>query len=215
MGQLRFQLPTTLDDRTRADLALGYIAALPDYMPWPTTSHIENGLYCVEKEPTESGSLYLPWPVQLADNSSSWMKGAGHQLVMGTATLVERAEPYHLLTELARGKVNQVRNQAADWQGIGLTLSSQLFQSLRETSLSFAHTVCQPNSLDEADRLGTHALMTAIQTGESLIDSYLEQVLTTRKGTQGKLPFYMSCGLESPLTGEAEEQFLKTFSCNV
>lgn len=216
MGQLRFQIPTTLDDRTRADLALGYIAALPDFMPWPTTTRIENGYYCVEKEPTESGSLYLPWPVQLPaqvdSQAASWMKGKGHQLITGTATLVERAEPYHLITELARGKVNQVRNQAADWQGIGLSLSPQLFQSLRETSLSFAHTVCQPNSQDEADRLGSQALMTAIQTGESLIDAYIEQVLATRKGPQGKLPFYLSCGLDHPLTGEAEEQFLKTFN---
>lgn len=212
MGQLRFQIPTILDERTRADLALGYIAALPDFMPWPTTSRIEDGLYCVDKEPTESGSLYLPWPVQLSGKTSSWLAASSHQLVTGTATLVERNEPYHLLTELARGKVNQVRNQAADWQGIGLTLSPELFQALRETSLSFAHTVCQPNSLEEADRLGTQALLTAIKTGESLLDAYIEQVLATRKGAQGKLPLYMSCGLDGPLTGEAEEQFLKTFN---
>ncbi len=212
MGQLRFQIPSSLNEKTRADLALGYIAALPDFMPWPTTSQIENNLYCVDKEPAESGSLYLPWPVQLPANASSWLSSETHYLVTGTATLVERTEPYHLLTELARGKVNQVRNQAADWQGIGLALSPELFKSLRDTSLSFAHTVCQPNSLEEADRLGTQALMTAIQTGESLIDAYIEQVLATRKGTQGKLPFYFSCGLDAPLTGEAEEQFLKTFN---
>lgn len=212
MGQLRFQIPASLNPATIAGLREGYIAALPDYMPWPTTCRVEEGMYYVEKEPSESGSLYLPWPLTLKQSACSWLAGKKANLITGTATLGERSEPYHLLTELARGKVNQVRNQAADWQGMGLSLSADLLKALKETSLAFAHTVCQPNSLEDADRLGGLALTTATETGELLIDAYLEQVLLMRKGPQSKIPFYLSCGLETPLTGEAEEQFLKTFN---
>lgn len=211
MGQLRFQIPASLDEKTKAGLTLGHIAALPDFMPWPTTCRVADNMYFVEKEPSESGSLYLPWPVQLK-NTKSWLSGPPHYLVTGTATLGERTEPYHLLTELARGKVNQVRNQAADWQSMGLSLSEELAKALRETSLAFARTVCQPNSQTDADHLGTLALQTAIQTGESLIDAYIEHVLNARKTAQNKVPFYLSCAVETPLTGEAEEQFLEAFN---
>lgn len=212
MGQLRFQIPATLTPEIQAGLSQGYIAALPDFMPWPTQCQIEQGMYQVEKEPAESGSLYVPWPITLPNQSIPWLGDQQHTLVCGTATLGERAQPYHLLTELARGKVNQVRNQAADWQSLGLLLSDEMLQALKASSLAFAHTVCQPNSQEDADRLGLHALTTGIQTGEALIDTYLEQVLQTRKGNQGTIPFYLSCALDTPLSGQAEELFLSTFN---
>ncbi|HMP16912.1 MAG TPA: endo-1,4-beta-xylanase, partial [Gemmatales bacterium] len=53
---------------------------------------------------------------------------------------------------------------------------------------------------------------TGIETGERLIDAYIEQVLATRKGANGKLPFYLSCAIDSVPTGAAEEQFLAAFN---
>ncbi len=41
-----------------------------------------------------------------------------------SATLMERLAPYHLPLELARGKINQVRGQAADWIMGGLMMPS-------------------------------------------------------------------------------------------
>ncbi|MFO0813722.1 MAG: endo-1,4-beta-xylanase [Gemmatales bacterium] len=212
MGLLRFHIPQGLSEAARQGLSHGHIAALPDFMPWPTHCSFDNNFYVVEKEPVESGSLYVPWPVHIKSAKPAWLAGQERCLVTGTATLGERTEPYHLLTELARGKVNQVRNQAADWQGLGLNLPPSIVESLRQSSLSFARTVCQPNSQAEADRLGAEALLAGIETGEALIDAYLEQVIETRKGAQGKMPFYLSCGLETVPTGAAEEQFLATFN---
>ena len=37
-----------------------------------------------------------------------------------------RDRPYQLLAELARGKINQVRNQYADWQGGGLAANDEV-----------------------------------------------------------------------------------------
>jgi hypothetical protein len=212
MGQLRFHVPQGLSDATRQGLLQGHIAALPDFMPWPTQCSFDDKLYVVEKEPVESGSLYVPWTIKTQSSTPAWLSGHDRCLITGTATLGERSEPYHLLTELARGKVNQVRNQAADWQGLGLNLPQPLVESLRQSSLSFARTVCQPSNPEDADRLGASALLAGIETGEALIDAYLEQVIQTRKGAQGKMPFYLSCGLENIPTGAAEEQFLATFN---
>ncbi|MEZ6048541.1 MAG: hypothetical protein R3C11_23795 [Planctomycetaceae bacterium] len=35
---------------------------------------------------------------------------------------MEREEPYHLLVELARGKVSLLRNQSGSWQIMGMAI---------------------------------------------------------------------------------------------
>jgi hypothetical protein len=214
MGEMRFQVPKEMDERTSASLSAAYVAGLPDYMPWPTKSEVQNNELVVTKETSESASLYLSWPIQPASTANnSWLAGdQPRRLITGTATLGERPEPYHLLVELARGKVNQVRNQAADWQGAGLTLPEQVLQGLRACSLGFARAVCQPNSTTDADRLGLEAMTTAFQTGDQLIEAYVEHVLKQRKNQSGKVPFYLSCALEAPLNVEAELEFLSVFN---
>jgi hypothetical protein len=214
MGQWRFQIPETLPSEMREALVRSYVAGLPDYMPWPTKCRIQDHELIVEKEGGESGSLYVPWQITCppAGSGPSWWGQGTRLLTTGTATLGERPEPYHLLTELARGKVNQVRNQAADWQGGGLALSDEVIQGLRQCSLAFARAVCQPNSTADADRLGMEALTAAFCTGDQLVGEYVDQVLRTRKNHAGKLPFYLSCGLDMPLSGMPEMEFLSVFN---
>ena len=67
------------------------------------------GLMTCHREATESGRL-----------SSPGRSTASATPIVGTATLAERAEPYDLAVELARGKLNDVRNQLADWRQMGL-----------------------------------------------------------------------------------------------
>ena len=67
------------------------------------------------RETTESGRLFVPWPIE----------GHGTPIV-GTATLAERPAPYVLAVELARGKLNDVRNQLADWTQMGLRSTPEL-----------------------------------------------------------------------------------------
>ena len=52
--------------------------------------------------------------------------------LVGTATLAERAAPYVLAVELARGKLNDIRNQLADWLQLGLRSTPPLDQALAE-----------------------------------------------------------------------------------
>ena len=56
------------------------------------------------------------------DEGGVWSATVGPlgALVTATSTLRERAEPYNLLLELARGKLNQVRSQSAEWIEDGL-----------------------------------------------------------------------------------------------
>ena len=71
----------------------------------PTRVRIENRILHVSRDTDESGYLFLPWPV-----------GPVGAMVTTTSTLRERAEPYNLMVELARGKLNQVRTQTGEWR---------------------------------------------------------------------------------------------------
>ena len=67
------------------------------------------------------------------------LAGRGHGLfALSTGTLMERPDPYLLPVELARGMINQVRNQLFDWQMIGLVappgVGEKLVEAIRQLS---------------------------------------------------------------------------------
>ena len=115
MGVMTFQLPDELPADAVRDLERACVAGGPDNMPWPTELSRQDGRLWVRKAVDESGYFLAPWPVQEVG-----------RLMTSSATLMERPAAYQLLTELARGKVNQVRNQAADWVAGGLQLPPPL-----------------------------------------------------------------------------------------
>src|SRR5688572_23788870 len=105
MGTMNLLLPPDLGADALRDLDRAYLVAGSDYMPWPTDVRRANGKITVRRAVDESGYLCVPWEVPPLG-----------RLMISTATLIERTEPYLLPIELARGKVNQLRTQAADWQ---------------------------------------------------------------------------------------------------
>ena len=80
---------------------------------------------CIRDTP-ESGRLFVPWPIE----------GHGTPIV-GTATLAERPTPYMLAVELARGKLNDIRNQLSEWMQMGLRSTPELEQALGEAQHAF------------------------------------------------------------------------------
>ena len=68
----------------------------------PTTSLV------VERAESDSGNFFIPCAIE------------GHgELMLSTASLMERDEPYHLQVELARGTINRLRNQIGTWEVVG------------------------------------------------------------------------------------------------
>src|SRR4051794_28772344 len=108
MGSFRFRLGSPLPEPRLADLRRAYVTGL-DRTPSRVGVETRKDMLVVQKGSTESGRLYVPWAVP----------GQGVPVV-GTATLGERAEPYDLAVELARGRLNDVRNQLSDWRQMGL-----------------------------------------------------------------------------------------------
>jgi hypothetical protein len=183
MGTMAFQLPDNLPADAARELKRTCMAGGPDNMPWPTQLHFTPGQLSVRRIVDESGYLVAPWSID----------GCG--LMMCTsATLIERPRPYNLLVELARGKINQVRNQAFDWHAGGLILSPELEQCIRNIGLAFAHTVAGVPP-EESGPQAQIALNLAYQTAHQLVSAYVAQVFQIRHQRQPRLDSTLACRL--------------------
>jgi hypothetical protein len=175
MGTMTFQLPGSLAPDALRELERSCVVGGPDNMPWPTDVDIAPGRMTLRRGVEESGFLAVPWEVP----------GAG--LLMGaTATLMERPLPYRLQVEQARGKINQLRCQAADWQAGGLVLSDALTQQIRQATLEFGRAVTQPPS-EQAGQQAQAALTLAYRAAHELVQTYIDQVFAIRHERQPRL----------------------------
>jgi hypothetical protein len=118
MGQMRFVIPRP--ERLIPGAAEHAYLASGDGIPWEChVSTSDDGL-TIERDTRESGYLYFPWKV------------AGRGLVqIYSGCLMERAKPYSLPLELARGTLNRLRNQSSLWQTAGMTISAAFNDALK------------------------------------------------------------------------------------
>src|SRR2546421_8476136 len=157
MGTMSCLLPAGLDHDAAQQLERACVAGGPDNMPWPTETHVEPGRLVLHRDVEESGSLVAPWDV------------GGFGRLMGTSgTLIDRSAPYHLQVELARGKVNQLRCQAADWQMQGMYLPPALKQHILDASLAFGKAVTRANVADASPQAQV-ALESGYRSAEEMV----------------------------------------------
>src|SRR5688572_28256201 len=132
MGTMQFQLPPNLTEDLLAELECVSVAGGQDRTAYPTQAIVEDSQLILNRRIDESGSVNVPWDVP----------GAG-RLMVHSATLMERLTPYHLLIELARGKINQLRGQMADWLMGGLIVAPPLADKIHQATAQFAKAVAR------------------------------------------------------------------------
>jgi hypothetical protein len=175
MGVLKFQV-TSPDPASRLpDLRKAYVSGL-DRTPARISVEFRQGVMACHRESNESGRLFVPWPVE----------GFGTPIV-GTATLIERRDPYNLAVELARGKLNEVRNQLSDWTLMGLRTTPELDQALASATASFIKAATAADDLQGSYSAAQASLAGAFHAGRLLVESYTGQVLQTRLAASSKL----------------------------
>jgi hypothetical protein len=195
MGTMIFQLPANLSAEMGRELERACIIGGPDNMPWPTQVKLNASQLSVSRDVDESGCLLVPWEIN----------GAG-RLMTSTATLMERAAPYLFQVELARGKINQLRSQAADWRAGGLQMPAELNQRIGETSIAFGRAATQGTS-DQALQQAQQVLSQGYLTSDELVRVYIEQVFQVRHQRQPKFETILSCRLgESVPPGSVAEE---------
>lgn len=200
MGTMQFQLPPNLPADVLAGLEHGSVAGGQDCMPYPSQAILEDGQLLLHRRVDESGSLHVPWNVA----------GAGH-LMCSTATLMERLAPYQLPLELARGKVNHVRGQLADWLMGGLLLTDPVGASIKEASHLFGKAASQ-NPGGDSWQYAERAQASGFEAAHQLVQSYMQQVFQVRHQRQPRLDTWLVCGLQERPAADASELLSRTFN---
>jgi hypothetical protein len=175
MGSISFLLPDPLPPGAEALLASACFANGYDQAPTPGAVSIQGNRLTVRRNVSESGYLLVPWPT-----------GKFGSAVTPTATLRESEEPYRLAVELARGKLNQVRGQTAEWESIGLRLPDGFESSLATASREFAQALLAPPS-PESDAVAAGVLSRAYGLGDLLAREFVSQMFDTRHHEEGRL----------------------------
>jgi Glycosyl hydrolase family 10 len=192
MGTTTFQLPAEVSADAVRELEHSYLAGGPDNMPWVTFV-----------QPAADDQLQLIRPVEESGYlSAPWSVSDGSLLMSTTGTLMERPRPYHLLVELARGKVNQVRCQESDWRAGGLAVHPQLHGQIQKAGQAFGQAVTQMPSA-AGERQAQDALNQAFDSAAELVHAYVEQVFQIRHQRQPRLDTTLACRLGPTLPDAA------------
>src|SRR3954470_15506950 len=168
MGTMSFLLPATVTAEAARELERACIAGGYDNMPFPTRDRVANGQLSLQRDVDESGYLVAPWQID------------GFGRLMGpSAPLIERPDPYRLVVELARGKVNQLRGQTADWKMVGLHVPDDLDAAILAASRQFGRAITRATPA-EADAEAQAALTAGYQAADRLVRLYAEQIIEAR-----------------------------------
>ncbi|HET6880306.1 MAG TPA: hypothetical protein VFI31_09135 [Pirellulales bacterium] len=199
-GSLRLIVPPT--GQFQAQLADQSYMSGPDQIPWPCRTRVQNGELIVERNVSDSGKFHIPWPVE------------GHgRFMLATATLMQRERPYQLAVELARGKVNQVRNQISDWQSIGLVVPGKVETAMHKALDALSQSVTSQQDAGRAATLAQKAIVLALDAADLLVASYTDQALAARHRSGQKMRTMLAANLgrhalEMPLAA----YYLKAFN---
>jgi|LSQX01.1.fsa_nt_gb GH35 family endo-1,4-beta-xylanase len=199
MGLMRFLCPSDSlpDDVVEQAYLAGY-----DRIPWRVEVRQVANELVVDRENTDSGNLYIPWEV------------AGHgRVTLATCSLMERAAPYNLAVELARGELAQLRNQAAEWQLSGIRLPDTLRERIAEATGRFRLASCARQSLEEATATANESLRVTLDAALELTACYAEQTLAARRDEESRLSTFLGANVGVSLLDEnTSVQYLETFN---
>lgn len=202
MGSMTFLLPNPLPGPATATLGDACVASTVGYYdqsPVPTRVQIGPDCIVLTRDQNESGYLIIPWPVEPFGT-----------IVVSTTTLRERDEPYRLVVELARGKLNQVRTQTAEWQTIGLRTGPDFDLALAEVTRQFGRAALAPTP-SEADALAARVLEKAHGLADRLVRDYVDQMLATRH-LEGPLDTRLAARYTRAPVGPALTEYTNTFT---
>ena len=200
MGLMRFSMPEgKLLSEQHAQWA--YFVGI-DGNPWRSQTRLVTGGLHIERDTRDSGSLNIPWSVE------------GHGLVtLATATLCERERPYLLPVELARGTLNRIRNQLADWETAGLETPEPITAKLFAAQASFARAATSQDDPIVASDFAEACLRVAMDVIDEASTAFVEQSLKIRHRQMPKLATLFGVDLGSKsLDAATAEAVVKGFN---
>ncbi len=196
MGHMRFRAMTP-EAVSPNSVAQAYISGI-EGIPWFGRNVWSDGCLTIDRGVSESGNLHIPWGVP------------GHgQPVLSTCTLMERAEPYVLELELARGTLHRARAFVAELLADGIVAPESVSADLAQAAAAFIRTATAPLGATEDALLTIRLSCDAIAT---LYQKTLPDRLIAHCHQTGPLSTLMVGRLADASLADAEaEAFVASF----
>ncbi len=182
MGLIRFLVPRP--DRIPPEaVSKAYMAGM-DEVPWASRIVATEDVLIVDRPVGDSGYLHIPWRVE----------GFG-EMMLSTASLMERDQVYLLEVELARGTLNRIRNQIADWESVGMAIPEPIEAQLKGVTETFSRAVTSKVDAMLASELATDVIVECMAIMRSLSASYAQQALALRHSSGSRLVTMLGANL--------------------
>ena len=199
MGLMRFVV-TPPQGITPEAVEQAYLSGM-DRVPWPVQARMDGEELVVNRSVSESGTLHVSWPVE------------GHGvLTLSTCTLMEQPEAYLLPLELARGTVDQLRNQIADWQLLGLVIPEAISAKVSEAIGRLGAAAVNQNEPAGSAVSAQRAIRVAVDAARDLTAAYVGQVFAARRRSATKASCWLAGDLgvsllDNPTAGQFPRAF--------
>ena len=144
-----------------------------DDLPWFGRAYFSNDQLVIERNEDDSGRVFVPWRI-----------GEAGPLLVSTSTLMERDAPYILEVELARGMANNLRNQIAQWEMMGLVVPKPLRDKVLAATTQFARAATAQSDVPTAADWAEKSLATTVDAMRDLTGEYIGQALAMRRAQQ-------------------------------
>ncbi|HVT27763.1 MAG TPA: hypothetical protein VHE81_07080, partial [Lacipirellulaceae bacterium] len=145
----------------------------PDDVPWFGRAYFSGDQLIIERNETDSGRVFVPWRI-----------GESGSLLINTSTLMERDRPYILEVELARGMLNNLRNQIAQWEMMGLMVPASLRGKVLEATSDFSRAASSQDDVPAAADWAEHALVGTINAMREVTAEYIKQAIASRRAQE-------------------------------
>lgn len=200
MGLLRLAVPDPVRLVAGA-VETAYLTGM-EAVPFPSRNAWDGHNLCLTRDVRESGSLHVLWEVP--------ERGP---LLLSTANLMEREQPYLMPVELARGTLNRLRNQQSIWESMGLSLPSG-YEALERSALRhFTRAATQQGNPRVATDAADNSLREALAAIDLLSSAYVDQVLELRHEQTARLPTILGSALPTQTLSEPGTRvFTNTFN---
>ena len=197
MGVMRFEVHPPEHSQSWSDWSLGYISGVDGRIFATRVERDGNVLIC-KRSQNDSGKFSVPWPVP----------GFGRPVVT-TASLLEREQPYLLPLELARGKLSDLRDQAAAWELNRMAIPDAYKSVQQEAFRHFAKASASQSNPAAASEMANHAIRLAFEATEILMGAYTIQRMTSIRKTSRHAPGLLGCQLDQRSTTPVGQQIIR------
>ena len=186
MGEFRFRVPIEWNLDPYHGNSIHVIGL--DGIPWPCRVSVSDDeqepqtrkLVSVSRNRDESGRLYLIY--------SLLERG---EMLICTGTLPVREQPYELLTELARGTLNRLRNQISIWEEGGLEVNESIRKLVVTATSHLSESILSADSM-KRDQTACQSIELTMDAIFELSGNFGSQISKFRREHEQMSSFWMA-----------------------